>query len=348
MLIPPKISLNLLESVSGEICALDWHSDHLLLKFSPQLLIVQEKEGGLGKGHHHRGGGGQLSSGGPLGSHPASPDTPAKQCPETGAMAGKKCELKTDCTSFSSPKLKVEPGDSPHDSCGGLATMSDAELAARRLVAMTEAADHLSPRKDGSMVVGGGHYGVGKEECLPHGHSMTMSMEPNLHHLAPGEQPGTCNSFSVDSIMTTSREGSPVSGQHSSDPVQLPPHSGSGGYRPVAPWGGHSPTYPTCLYPGAPGQTSLEELSSMTAACLSNQTQMSSLYSRPSWYTMPGHHSPNNIGPSEPTFPQSRDYFEPLGKAPSPLPAGCAADQMPYRSPTYRTNYYQPQDCEKY
>merc|ERR1719336_3007824 len=169
-----------------------------------------------------------------------------------------------------------------------------------------------------------------------------MAMEPNLHHLA--DNTGQCNNFSVDSIMTTgSRDGSPVS----HDNVQLPPHTGA--YRPGG-WssaGGNSPpSYPACLYPG-PGQTSLEELSSMTAACLNNQSQMSSLYSRTSWYTMPGHHSPSNIVNPDQTFPQPRaDYFEPLGKAPSPLPSsGC--DQVPYRSPTYRTSYYS-QDCEKY
>ena len=90
----------------------------------------------------------------------------------------------------------------------------------------------------------------------------------------------------------------------------------------------------------------------MTAACLSNQSGMGGLYSRPSWYTMPPGHSPSNIltpGPDQ-TFPQTRpEYFDPIGKAPSPLPGpGCGAgDQGPYRSPTYRTNYY-PQDCEKY
>ena len=122
------------------------------------------------------------------------------------------------------------------------------------------------------------------------------------------------------------------------------------GYR--AAWGGNvSPSYPACLYPG---QTSLEELSSMTAACLSSQGNMTTgLYPRPNWYTMPGHHSPSNIGPAatDQPFSQAREYFEPLGKAPSPIPAGCGGggDQVTagYRSPSYRTNYY-PQDCEKY
>ena len=132
-------------------------------------------------------------------------------------------------------------------------------------------------RKDSMLIPG--HYSdkyslVSKEEC----HNMTMAMEPNLHHLA--DNTGQCNNFSVDSIMTTgSRDGSPVS----HDNVQLPPHTGA--YRPGG-WssaGGNSPpSYPACLYPG-PGQTSLEELSSMTAACLSNQSSMGSLYPRPSW-----------------------------------------------------------------
>ena len=312
------------------------------------------------KQHGHRGGGGgqQLSSVGGGGGEllgGGSPPTPHKRTPD---LAAKKCDsgLKSDLGNFTT-KLKIEPGDSsPHD-CG----LTDAELTARRLAALSDS-DHLSPRKDGMIPpIPPPHYsdkyGVGgvisKEECLsgPHGHPgpmSGMSLEPNLHHLS--DPSVTCNNFSVDSIMTTggSRDSSP---QPPPGPL---PTGGPGpdqvsGYRGHAPWGsanGHSPTYPACLYPG-PGQTSLEELSSMTAACLNNQSQMSSLYSRTSWYTMPGHHSPSNIVNPDQTFPQPRaDYFEPLGKAPSPLPSsGC--DQVPYRSPTYRTSYYS-QDCEKY
>ena len=64
------------------------------------------------------------------------------------------------------------------------------------------------------MLVGGpGHYGViGKEECGLAGHpghpGMAMSLEPNLHHLT-GDPGVACNNFSVDSIMTNSRDGSP-------------------------------------------------------------------------------------------------------------------------------------------
>ena len=300
------------------------------------------------------GGGDMLGGGAPLGSESSSPPSPTKRTPDS---ASKKCDsgLKSDLGNFTT-KLKIEPGesvDSPHD-CGLANGITDQELTARRLAHLSDS-EHLSPRKEGMGVPA--HYDkyglVSKEECLPghpgHGHpvSMAMSLEPNLHHLTDPNV--SCNNFTVDSIMTTgSRDGSPQPGAGVGHPGGGDQVSGAmSGYR-GAPWGGNSPTYPTCLYPG-PGQTSLEELSSMTAACLSSQTQMSSLYSRPSWYTMPapGHHSPSNIvnNPDQ-SFPQ-REYFEPLGKAPSPIQSGCSGDQVPYRSPSYRTNYYS-QDCEKY
>ena len=276
--------------------------------------------------------GGQLSSvggggeeglgggmGGPLGPEPPSPSTPSKRTPDPA----KKCDsgLKSDLSQFTG-KLKTEPGESP--------VMSEGEVSARRLAALSDS-EHLplSPRKE---VVGGPHYSVGKEECLPphhlaHGNMANMALEPNLHHLT--DPAIACNNFSVDSIMTTSRDGSPSGGQE------------GGGYRTGWGGGGNSPSYPACLYPG---QTSLEELSNMTAACLSNQNQMGSLYPRPSWYTIPGPHSPTNIPPGDQAFPQPREYFEPLGKAPSPIHG---MEQVPYRSPTYRTNYYS-QECDKY
>eukprot|EP00090_Calanus_glacialis_P030206 TRINITY_DN48667_c0_g1_i1.p1 TRINITY_DN48667_c0_g1~~TRINITY_DN48667_c0_g1_i1.p1 ORF type:complete len:479 (-),score=68.40 TRINITY_DN48667_c0_g1_i1:331-1767(-) len=276
---------------------------------------------------------GGAGGGGPLGE-PGSPPTPTKRTPDSA----KKCDsqLKPDLANFAplgQAKLKIEPGESP-SGCG--MDMGDAELTARRLAALSDS-DPLSPRKDG-MLPPPPHYtekyGIGKEEShnhlLPHP-SMSMSLEPNLHHLT--DPSGNCNNFSVDSIMTTSRDGSPGAGDTRVSSLPEMGYNRS--------WGNTSPThYPTCLYPS---QTSLEELSTMTAACLSNQNQMS-LYSRPSWYTMPGHHSPNSIVPPEQTFPQARDYFDPIGKAPSPIQA---CDQGPYRSPPYRTSYY-AQDCEKY
>ena len=299
----------------------------------------------MAKQQHGQRGGGQLSAagggeaggggGGPLGQETESlSPAPAKRAPDTSGLA-KRCEpgLKSDLGgNFQHTKLKTEPGDSPHSHDLGPG-MSEAELSARRLASLSDS-DHLSPRKEGAMLVGGpGHYGViGKEECGLAGHpghpGMAMSLEPNLHHLT---DPGVgCNNFSVDSIMTTSRDGSPTGLQQD-----------TGGYRTSWTAGGNSPSYPACLYPG---QTSLEELSNMTAACLNNQNQMGSLYPRPSWYSIPGHHSPSNLPPPDQPFPQPREYFEPLGKAPSPIQA---CDQVPYRSPSYRTNYYS-QECDKY
>ena len=269
------------------------------------------------------GGGGEEGPGGgmggPLGPEPPSPSTPSKRTPDLG----KKCEpvgpgLKSDLSHSFTPKLKTEPGEPAGPLCEALSDHSE----------------HLSPRKEG-LLGPSAHYGVGKEEeqCrlpahhLGHGNMAAMGLEPNLHQLT---DPGVgCNNFSVDSIMTTSRDGSPTTVHE------------TGGYRTSWAAGGNSPSYPACLYPG---QTSLEELSNMTAACLNNQNQMGSLYPRPSWYTIPGHHSPNNLPPQDQPFSQPREYFEPLGKAPSPIQA---CDQVPYRSPSYRTNYYS-QECEKY
>ncbi len=308
-----------------------------------------------GGGQLSAGGGGEL--GGPLGAPEGSlSPTPTKRTPDSsgsGSSGAKKCEsgLKSDLGGNFTTKLKIEPGDSPHgDLTASGHGMTEAELTARRLASLSENSDHLSPRKEpGAMGMAGAHYGdkyglIGKEECglgVAGGHpghpGMAMSLEPNLHHLT--DPSVSCNNFSVDSIMTTvSRDGSP-------DRLDMAGYRGG----PWAPGPGHSPSYPACLYPGPGGQTSLEELSSMTAACLSNQSGMGGLYPRPSWYSMPGHHSPSNIVNPDQTFPQTRpEYFDPIGKAPSPLPAGCGeGEQGAYRSPTYRTNYY-PQDCEKY
>ena len=237
-------------------------------------------------------------------------------------------------------KLKVEPGEG--EVVGpGLGDESHGGLSPTR--------DMLPPASH--------HYGLGKEEVLgqlgPHHHLPGMGLEPSgLHpHLVPTDPTAaTCNNFSVDSIMTNSRDGSP--GERGQLP--LPDMSSYG--RPPAWSSPSSPShYPaSCLY--NPGQTSLEELSNMTAACLNSQSQMGGLYSRqPPWYAMPGHHSPNSsILPNNPTsnehvatFPQ-RDYFDTAPKPPSPGPE-C---EGPYRSPgPYRTSYYQQQqqqECEKY
>ena len=283
-------------------------------------------------GGGEEGMGGGMGGGGPLlGPEPPSPSSPSKRTPDLG----KKCEpgLKSDLSHSSSsssftPKLKTEPVEPAGPLC-------EAELSARRLAALSDHSEHLSGRKE-SLLGPGPHYGLGKEEdqCrlaphhLAHSNMAAMGLEPNLHHLT---DPGVgCNNFSVDSIMTTSRDGSPTGLQQD-----------TGGYRTSWTAGGNSPSYPACLYPG---QTSLEELSNMTAACLNNQNQMGSLYPRPSWYSIPGHHSPSNLPPPDQPFPQPREYFEPLGKAPSPIQA---CDQVPYRSPSYRTNYYS-QECDKY
>ena len=281
------------------------------------------------------GGGGGGGGGGPLGE-PGSPPTPAKRTPDSA----KKCDpqLKPDLTSFAplgQAKLKIEPGESPGGGGCGM-DLVEAELTARRLGVVGDG-DPLSPRNIPPPPHYIEKYGIGKEEAqshlLPHHPTMAMSLEPTLHHLTDPTG-NNCNNFSVDSIMTTSRDGSPGAGD-----TRVSSIPEMGGYN--RSWGNSSPThYPTCLYPG---QTSLEELSSMTAACLSNQNQMG-LYPRPSWYTMPGHHSPNSVVPTDQSFPQARDYFEPVGKAPSPIQS---CEQGPYRSPPYRTSYY-AQECDKY
>ena len=256
----------------------------------------------------------------------------ASPSPAKGRDVSRKTKQEPDLHNTFPPlqggKLKVEPGEG--DVVGsGLTDDGHGGLSPSR--EMLPPAPH--------------HYGLGKEEVLghlgSHHHLPSMGIEAaNLHpHLVPTDPgAGTCNNFSVDSIMTNSRDGSP--GERGQ--LALPDMSNYG--RPPAWSSPSSPShYPaSCLY--NPGQTSLEELSNMTAACLSNQNQMGSLYPRPSWYTIPGHHSPSNIPPADQAFPQPREYFEPLGKAPSPIQA---CEQVPYRSPSYRTNYYS-QECDKY
>lgn len=269
----------------------------------------------------------------------------ASPSPAKGRDVSRKTKQEPDLHNTFPPlqggKLKVEPGEG--DVVGsGLTDDGHGGLSPSR--EMLPPAPH--------------HYGLGKEEVLghlgSHHHLPSMGIEAaNLHpHLVPTDPgAGTCNNFSVDSIMTNSRDGSP--GERGQ--LALPDMSNYG--RPPAWSSPSSPShYPaSCLY--NPGQTSLEELSNMTAACLSSNGQMSSLYARqPPWYAMPGQHSPNSstILPTNPsnehgtTFPQ-REYFDPAPKPPSPGPE-C---EGPYRSPgPYRTSYYQQQhpqqDCEKY
>ena len=149
-----------------------------------------------------------------------------------------------------------------------------------------------------------------------------MSVDPALQHMS--EVAAGCNSFSVDSLMTA-RDGSPdgrLAGLQDNRLSGLQDMSGYNHYSP-------------CLYPTT---SSLEELSNMTAACIP-QSLMSPPYSRPNWYSMPGGHSPSA---PEQQYAQPREYFESLGKPPSPG----ACSQVPYRTPPYRAYY--PQDCEKY
>ena len=222
-------------------------------------------------------------------------------------------------------KLKVEPGEGE-----GLAGLGEE--------------GGLSPTR-GEMLPPATHYSLGKEEVVgqlgPHHHLPAMGLDPGLAHL-PTDPSVSCNSFSVDSIMTNSRDGSPGErgvGQ---------PLPDMGSYGRAAAWS--SPSSPStahhypasCLYPG---QTSLEELSNMTAACLSSQGQMGGLYARQPWYAMPGSHSPSALLPEHAAFPRA-EYFEPAaGKPGSP---GAECEVQGYRSPgPYRTGAYY-QDCEKY
>jgi len=188
-------------------------------------------------------------------------------------------------------------------------------------------------------------------------------LEPVLSNHNITDPTNTCHNFSVDSLMTSREAGGLINSRDGSG--LMAPRDGSGlmATREGSPtqdgrsslpdmgysrsWGnispGHGGHYPSpCLYPTS--QTSLEELSSMTAACLPPPSHS---YSRPSWYSMPGGHSPSSIIPDQQTFSQSRDYFDSVpGKAPSPGPGPC--QQVPYRSPPYRTPYYEAQDCAKY
>ena len=322
---------------------------------------VQEKEALLAKSR-----GQQLhADGGPAGSPPgpnnaggggphhhhhhhqsrgaASPPSPSKR-------DGKKCEspMKHELGGMvgmypPTSKMKIEPGDSPGGlDCGGL---QDGRL-------MDQAIN--SPGKDDGVGGGGGgllpagHAYLGKEEVPPHllghlHHMSGMSLDPSIQQMSEagggggggGGSTAICNNFSVDSLMTTvGREGggSPVDNR-------LAALQDMSGYS-----SSHYP--PSCLYPA---NSSLEELSNMTAAaaCLP-QTLMSPPYSRPNWYSMPGGHSPTAAGGGgqDQVYPpphQSREYFEPLGKPPSPSSCSVAP---PYRTPPYRTYY--PQECEKY
>ena len=342
MCVNPQISPPLLlgsdSSVSSGAAA--WHSAQNF-PFSPAqpspaqpshdqlpltaVLIVQEKEQMGGK--HQRGGPPQLGAGG--GEGPGSPPTPGKEQPDS-----KSCEagLKPDLGTFAT-KLKVEPGDSPHSTAA-----PEPGLACNPRLGGLEPEHQLTSP---------GHYaapGPGKEECLGGGHGPAhpgMAAMAGLEHhggLVPGDPVTMCHNFSVDSIMTTSVSRDP-------SPDTYRGYPGPGQVGPSSPGAGHQYN---CLYPGPGGGTSLEELSSMTAACLSQQ--MSGMpvpgYPRPSWYAMP-HPAADQTFPHPGAAPRQPDYFEPLGKAPSPLPAGGCADQGPYRSPSYRTNYYS-QDCEKY
>jgi hypothetical protein len=237
---------------------------------------------------------------------PGKRERKAKQEPELAAFPG---------GLGAGGKLKVEPGEGE-----GLPGLGEE--------------GGLSPGRE--LLPPGPHYSLGKEEGLPQlpHHLPAMGLEPLQGHI--GTDPAAaCNSFSVDSIMTASRDGSP------GDRGQLPDMA-SYGRAPA--WSPASPShYPaSCLYPG---QTSLEELSSMTAACLSGQGQMGGLYRGGPWYAMPGHPSPNSLLPpgEHAPFPQRSDYFEAAPKPPSPGPE-C---EGPYRSPGYRTSYY-GQECDKY
>ena len=189
------------------------------------------------------------------------------------------------------------------------------EMTARRILGPLH-----SPGKEIGLLPASHGY-MGKEETGGHllNHVQIPGMDPSGLQVM-SEVPGGCNNFSVDSLMT-SREaggGSPVDNR-------LAGLQDMSGYSHYAP----------CLYPT---NSSLEELSNMTAACIP-QGLMAPPYSRPNWYSMPGGHSPTN---HEQSYPQPREYFDPLGKPPSPSPCS----QAPYRSPPYRAYY--PQDCEKY
>ena len=255
------------------------------------------------------------------------PSPPPSKCRDS-----RKAKQEPDLPPFpplSGGKLKVEPGDEVSQAAG-----------------LGEEAGGMSPGRE-MLAPHTPHYGLGKEEVLGQLHTShhlsSMGLDPALHHhLTTDPIAATCNNFSVDSIMTASRDGSP--GERGQ---VLPDMSGYGRSAAWPPPSSPSHYPASCLYPG---NTSLEELSSMTAACLSSQGQMSGLYPRPSWYAMPGHHSPNSLlapgdqGPGAFPGPQRQDYFEAPGKPPSPGPE-C---EGPYRSPQpYRTSYY-GQECDKY
>lgn len=258
-----------------------------------------------GRGQLHPDGG---STGDP-GGHRSPPPPPGKR-----PLDSKKCEspLKHELSSvYPTSKMKIEPGDSPGD-CG----MQDGRLM-----------DHPTHSPGKEDLLPPSHAYLGKDEVPAHllGHHLHMSgmsLEPSIQQMSETGGAG-CNNFSVDSLMTTVREGG-------SPDNRLAALQDMSGYS-------HYP--PSCLYPA---NTSLEELSNMTAACIP-QTLMSPPYSRPNWYSMPGGHSPTN---QDQVYPlpshQSREYFDPLGKPPSPS----ACSVAPYRTPPYRSYY--PQECEKY
>jgi len=271
--------------------------------------VLQEKEEILkSRGQLHNTGGLTDSPGGQA----QGVNTGRHRSPPPGKRDSKKCEtpLKHELVNsyppLSASKLKIEPGDSPED-CG----LAD-ELASRRLIDQNH-----SPGKES--LLPSSHAYLGKDELsghlLSHVHMSGMSLEPSLQQMA--DVAAGCNNFSVDSLMTTTRDGSP-------DPRVS-------GLQDMTGYSHYSP----CLYPT---NSSIEELSNMTAGCLP-QSLMSSAYSRSNWYSMPGGHSPTQPDHSY----QPREYFEGVGKPPSPG----ACTQAPYRTPPYRS-YYPHQDCEKY
>ena len=290
---------------------------------------MQEKEGKRGGGqlqHQQLHEAGVPSPGGPLhqgvhqslGGHRSSP-------PRTPSDP-KKCEsspLKHELyPPLGTSKLKIEPGDSPGavggDSCG----MTD-EMTARRILGPPH-----SPGKDIGLLPSSHGY-MGKEEVGPQllNHVHIPGMDPSGGGLQAMSEVlgGGCNNFSVDSLMTSREGGSPVDNRLTT--AQLQDMSG------------YSHHYAPCLYPS---NSSLEELSNMTAACIP-QGLMAPPYSRPNWYSMPGGNSPTHHEQAYP--PQTREYFDPLGKPPSPS----ACSQVPYRTPPYRTYYpHNPQECDKY